>query len=43
MWYIIIAIGIVWVVSNHNDKHPIDEELVKAENERWVDELIESL
>lgn len=43
MWYILIAIGIVWVVSKHNDKHCIDEELIKEQNEKWVNELIEKL
>ena len=43
MWYFIISVGIVWMVSKHNDKYHVDEELIKEQNEKWVNELIEKL
>jgi hypothetical protein len=43
VWYIIIVIGIIWLVSDHNERYHTDEEIIKEENNKWVNELIESL
>jgi hypothetical protein len=46
VWYILIVIGIIWFISDCNDKDFADEEIIgeyKACNIKWVNELIESL
>ena len=43
MLYFFITIGLIWVISDYNEKHDIDKEVIKNYNEKWVNELIKSL
>ena len=46
MFYLIFAVAFVYVISTHNDKTNVDEQVMqsgKIEELKWVDELIESL
>lgn len=43
MFYFFITIGLIWVISDYNDKRDIDNELIKDHNEKWVNDLIKNL